>query len=59
MFEDISFTETILKDTKLKIKGYETSKSFKDSYQYCYKNNCYDKSYVVKIIHIDKNRNNQ
>ncbi len=55
MFEDISFTETILKDTKLKIKGYETSKSFKDSYQYCYKNNCYDKSYVVKPSDSDKN----
>ncbi len=55
MFEDISFNDTILKNTKLKIKKYETSKSFKDSYQYCYKDNCYDRSYIVKPENSDKN----
>jgi hypothetical protein len=53
--ENVSLTETILKNTKLKVNSYKVSKSFKDSYLYCYKDDCYNKNYIVKPSNSDKN----
>lgn len=50
----ISFKDTVLDGTSMRINSYELSKTFKETYKYCIEDDCYDTVYLVKPINTNK-----
>lgn len=44
---DLDFSDTILKNSRMLISGYEIGDKFKEEYQYCIKDTCKDGTFVV------------
>ena len=53
--ENIDLSNTLLNKSSIKIESYSIGDSFKDSYNYCLNNDCYDKSFIIAPLNVEKN----
>ena len=52
--DNIELDNELFGNTSFIINDYEIKDSYKDNYVYCYKKNCYDKTYTIKPSDIKK-----